>query len=179
MKAAASIINCAGARAGRAIPDRRNFSSAFRTTFWSATESPTGRRTESIDAVQRVVEGQYFEARQTLWKYAGLIEDHRNIAQGRRRELLMEGADVRVLAAIDLAWSDYLAAVTELREGIHWRSWGGREPFHEFITDAEQMFGELMERIESISTAEEIPAPAVDRRHLDVPGERQSVRHDG
>ena len=134
---------------------------------------------ESIGAVQRVVEGQYFEARQTLWKYAGLIEDHRNIAQGRRRELLMEGADVRVLAAIDLAWSDYLGAVTELREGIHWRSWGGREPFHEFITDAEQMFGELMERIESISTAEEDSRAGRDRRHLDVSGERQSVRHDG
>ena len=46
----------------------------------------------------------------------------------------------RLLLALDELWADHLAGVKELREGIHWRSWGGREPFYEFVRDAEEMF---------------------------------------
>ena len=113
-----------------------------------------------IATVQRVVEGQNFEIRQTLWKYQGLIEDHRRVVQDRRRELLLEGADPAVLAAIDVLWSDYLASITELRDGIHWRSWGGREPFQEFIADSTRMFNELADRLERLTTGEDIPEPA-------------------
>jgi preprotein translocase subunit SecA len=115
---------------------------------------------EGIATVQRVVEGQYFETRQTLWKYFGLIEDHRQFVHDRRRELLLEGTDPSILAAIDLLWADYLAAITELREGIHWRSWGGREPFHEFITDSTRMFNELADRLDRLATGEEAPEPS-------------------
>jgi preprotein translocase subunit SecA len=114
----------------------------------------------NVDEIQRVVEGQHFDARTTLRKYGGLIEDHRKIVHARRRELLMARADASVLRAIDSAWSDYLAAIEELREGIHWRSWGGREPFHEFIQDAERIFRELMERVDAIAEGEESPEPA-------------------
>jgi preprotein translocase subunit SecA len=113
-----------------------------------------------VDAIQKIIEGQYFDARMTLWKYGGLIEDHRRIVHAQRRELLMEHAGEAVLQAIDSAWSDYLAAVEELREGIHWRSWGGREPFHEFIHDAEIMFADLMKRVEAIAENEESPEPS-------------------
>ena len=96
-----------------------------------------------------------------MWKYGGLIEDHRQeIVHARRRELLIARAGPAVLRAIDAAWADYLAAIEELREGIHLRSWGGREPFYEFIHDAEQMFRGLMERIESIAEGEQSPEPA-------------------
>jgi preprotein translocase subunit SecA len=115
---------------------------------------------EGIATVQRVVEGQYFETRQTLWKYFGLIEDHRRFVHEQRRELLLEGTDPSILAAIDLLWADYLAAITELREGIHWRSWGGREPFHEFITDSTRMFNELADRLDRLATGEEAPEPS-------------------
>jgi len=113
----------------------------------------------NVDEIQRIVEGQHFDARMTLWKYGGLIEDHRKIVHARRRELLIAGADAALLRAIDAAWSDYLAAVEELREGIHWRSWGGREPFHEFIQDAERIFNEVMERVEALAEGQEQPEP--------------------
>ena len=113
-----------------------------------------------VDAIQKIIEGQHFDARMTLWKYGGLIEDHRQIIHARRRELLMEHADPAILQAIDSAWSDYLAAIEELREGIHWRSWGGREPFHEFIQDAERIFGELTERVNLILESDEAPEPS-------------------
>jgi preprotein translocase subunit SecA len=113
-----------------------------------------------VDAIQKIIEGQYFDARMTLWKYGGLIEDHRRIVHAQRRELLMEHAEPAVLQAIDSAWSDYLAAIEELREGIHWRSWGGREPFHEFIRDAEKIFADLMTRVEAIAEGEDSPEPS-------------------
>ncbi len=69
----------------------------------------------------------------------------------------MNDCDPRVLAAIDLLWSDYLAWVGELREGIHWRSWGGREPFQEYLSDATQMFEDVLARMERIATGEDAP----------------------
>jgi preprotein translocase subunit SecA len=115
---------------------------------------------EGVSTVQRVIEGQNFEIRQTLWKYEGLIELHRTKVHERRRELLLEGADPGILAAIDHLWADYLAEVGELRDGIHFRSWGGREPLQEFLADASRMFDELNARIEAISSGEEPVDPA-------------------
>jgi preprotein translocase subunit SecA len=110
---------------------------------------------EGVETVQRVVEGQNFEIRRTLWKYEGLIEMHRIQVHGRRRELLEQGADPHILSAIDSLWADHLANIGELREGIHFRSWGGREPLQEFLADASKMFDELVARIESIASGEE------------------------
>jgi preprotein translocase subunit SecA len=115
---------------------------------------------KGIATVQRVVEGQHFETRQTLRKYEGLIEYQRKIIHARRREMLLAEADPGVLAAIDLLWSDYLAWVGELREGIHWRSWGGREPLSQFLSDATAAFDELLARLERIASGEELPEPA-------------------
>jgi preprotein translocase subunit SecA len=117
---------------------------------------------QGVDTVQRVIEGQNFEIRQTLWKYEGLIELHRSEVHARRRELLLEGADPGILAAIDNLWSEYLAEVGELRDGIHFRSWGGREPLQEFLADASRMFEELSQRIQLIATGEE-PVEAAQR----------------
>ena len=141
-----------------------------------------------VDAIQKIIEGQYFDARMTLWKYGGLIEDHRKIVHAQRRELLMEGVDPAILQAIDATSSDYLAAVEELREGIHWRSWGGREPFHEFIEDAEKLFADLMERVNGIAEGDEAPEPSgigatwtylVSDNPFGSMGERESPRASG
>jgi preprotein translocase subunit SecA len=110
-----------------------------------------------IATVQRVVEGQHFEARQTLRRYDGLIEYHRKIVQDRRREMLLANTDAAVLASIDLLWADYLEWIAELREGIHLRSWGGREPFQEYLADATRTFDELLARLERIASGEDPP----------------------
>ncbi|MGH9592327.1 MAG: accessory Sec system translocase SecA2, partial [Bryobacteraceae bacterium] len=114
---------------------------------------------DGVEAVQHVVEGQNFQIRQTLWKYDGILENHRRVIHERRRELLAGGAEAALLLALDELWAEYLAGITELREGIHWRSWGGREPFYEFVRDSETMFQELVTRLERLTSGEDsIPA---------------------
>ena len=89
-----------------------------------------------IDHVQRIIEGQNLEIRQTLWKYESLIEWQRREMHERRMKVLLGTADsllqksdparfaelsetfgesrVReierliILTKIDDAWSDYL-----------------------------------------------------------------------
>ncbi|HXA50313.1 MAG TPA: hypothetical protein VNV86_08425, partial [Candidatus Acidoferrum sp.] len=42
--------------------------------------------------------------------------------------------------AIDDLWSDHLAAVAELRSGVHWYAWGGRDPLHEYLTRVDDLY---------------------------------------
>lgn len=117
---------------------------------------------EGVEHVQRVVEGQNFEIRQMLWKYDGLVENQRREVHARRREMLLEGAEPALLLSFDGLWADHLANVKELRDGIHWRSWGGREPFYEFVRDAEEMYERFLEQLDRLESGEE-PLPEQER----------------
>jgi preprotein translocase subunit SecA len=57
------------------------------------------------------------------------------------------------LTTIDDLWSDYLAAVTELRSGVHWYSWGGRDPLHEYLTRVDGMYRELEDGLDAAIAA--------------------------
>ncbi len=126
---------------------------------------------------QRILEGQNLEIRQTLWKYESVLEKQRRIIHKRRRDVLfeelsslLEEIDIDLydsilaavgpdrlreaerhieLAKIDELWSEYLAEVAELRGGIHWVSWGGRDPLHSFLTAVVDLFADLEERIDA------------------------------
>ena len=76
--------------------------------------------------------------------------------------MLLDGAEPALLLALDEMWADHLANVKELRDGIHWRSWGGREPFYEFVRDAEEMYQALLARVEELQAGEE-PLPEQER----------------
>lgn len=113
-----------------------------------------------IDSVQRTAESQNLEIRQMLWKYESVLEHHRKDVAALRREVLLspdwsvasllppelynsraEEAGRRVvLATLDDLWADYLANVAELRGGIHWVAWGGRDPLFQFLTGAREIF---------------------------------------
>jgi preprotein translocase subunit SecA len=56
------------------------------------------------------------------------------------------------LSTIDDCWADYLASITEQREGVQWVSWGGRDPLHEYLVAVDSLYEELQVRID-----EEIP----------------------
>ena len=124
-----------------------------------------------IESVQRTAEGQNLEIRKTLWKYDCTVEHHRREMYGLRREVLLSaGWSLRsmvreeqylgltqaagnealeragrqlVLAIIDELWSDYLANVAELKGGIHWVSWGGRDPLYEFLTGEQAIYADF------------------------------------
>ena len=132
----------------------------------------TGQRNEPIDhpvvrreiaRAQRIIEGQNFEIRKTLSRYALVVEGQRRevmsarqaILHGtevsevwqrvpaRRRALVDEvGEDAvrraereAMLFQIDRAWRDHLAFAADLREGIHLVGLGGRDPLTHFTTE--------------------------------------------
>ena len=141
-----------------------------------------------IESVQRTAESQNLEMRQMLWKYEGVVEHHRQKVHALRREILLSpdwsirsmlseeryGALVEAagreaveslgqqaaLACVDELWADYLANVAELKGGIHWVSWGGRDPLYEFLTGVESIHADfqesLKEEIEEIFAHSEI-----------------------
>ena len=100
--------------------------------------------------LQRLVEGQNLDTRIFLNKYELPIEGQRNRIQTYRQSILLSqitsGSDrerIATLRAIDEAWSDYLSQVAEYRSGVHWLSWGGRDPHREYMRFIHQAFVEM------------------------------------
>jgi preprotein translocase subunit SecA len=111
------------------------------------------------EEIQRMVEGQNLEIRQFLHKYEFVIEGQRQMIQQRRQAILSGGTPCSselerlvTLATIDDLWSEHLASITELRQGIQWRHLGGRDPLHEYLVETHRQFGRL-----PIAIAHEIP----------------------
>ncbi len=104
------------------------------------------------ESVQRIVEGKNLEIRQFLQKYEGAVEGQRQIVQKHRQEILTwDGPEFERLVAlrtIDDLWAGHLESVTELRSGIQWVSWGGRDPLFEFLKQVDGMFRNLMDGLD-------------------------------
>ncbi len=99
------------------------------------------------ESIQRLAEGQNLEIRRFLQKYESVIEGQRQKIQQRRQTILAgetpTGSELERLVAlrtIDDQWADYLATITDLREGVQWLSWGGRDPLHEYLTSVHSIF---------------------------------------
>jgi preprotein translocase subunit SecA len=114
-----------------------------------------------IESVQRTAESQNLEIRQTLWKYESVIEYHRQEVHALRSEMLLSGRTIE-LAVIDDLWADYLANIAELRGGIHWVSWGGRDPLHSFLTGAQEIYADFKARLDE-EIAEALANPSQER----------------
>jgi len=102
------------------------------------------------DSLQRLVEGQNLDTRIMLNKYELPIEGQRHRIQTYRQSVLLgeiacgsELERVATLRAIDDAWSDYLGEIAEYRSGVHWLSWGGRDPHREYMGFIHQAFTEM------------------------------------
>ena len=107
------------------------------------------------DSIQRLIEGKNLDIRLFLRKYEGITEGQRQTIQELRQDILSgqtpsssERERLTRLATIDDLWSEHLAAIAELREGIHWVSFGGRDPLHEYLTGVHAMFEEVKTRID-------------------------------
>ncbi len=114
-----------------------------------------GAESEDIESIQRVAEGQNLEIRRFLQKYESVIEGQRQKIQQRRQAILTGETEVSfelerlvALRTIDDLWADYLAAITDLREGVQWLSWGGRDPLHEYLTSVHSLFTQLEEQLD-------------------------------
>jgi preprotein translocase subunit SecA len=102
------------------------------------------------ESIQRLVEGQNLDARKFLHKYEGVTEGQRQRIARQRQAILTgevecgsETERLVSLTTIDDLWAEHLAEVTELREGIQWTAWGGRDPLHEYLTAVDALFQNL------------------------------------
>jgi preprotein translocase subunit SecA len=125
---------------------------------------------------QRIIEGQNFEIRKTLWSYSDMVDEQRRMVYERRQACLLGLVDPgvcaerapdhygRLVAAVgepavqraeqrvmmhllDWAWSDHLAFIEDIREGIHLQRYGGRDPLTEFQRQIIEAFGAMMDRV--------------------------------
>jgi preprotein translocase subunit SecA len=152
---------------------RKNLPKLFRTLKQEkAIDSPWVNR--EIARGQRIIEGQNFEIRQTIWKYSSFVEKQRRMMQDLRKKVLVEQARLISLAEeaperykllesvigedkareiekditlfqIDRHWKAHLALIADIREGIHLTSIGGRSPLDEFHRMVQAEFSQLKE----------------------------------
>jgi len=138
-------------------------------------EEPLVRR--EIARAQRIIEGQNFEIRRTLARYASMLEDQYAVVMDRRAALVSgdeapevwasapearaclvaavgeratEDAERAVTRAhLDRLWREHLAASADLREGIHLVRLGGQDPLQRFTTEVRSAFSRLAEAIDA------------------------------
>jgi len=124
-----------------------------------------------IARAQRIVEGQNFEIRRTLARYAAVVEDQYALVVERRAALVLgdeppatwagdHAARARLAGVVgedatDAAeravtrahlgrlWREHLAFCADLREGIHLVRIGGQDPLERFIHDTRVAFARL------------------------------------
>ncbi len=137
-------------------------------------DNPVIRR--EIARAQRIVEGQNVETRKTLYGYSSVLDEQRKIVQQRREDLLLGRAQSRfaklspgrfqelastvdqavlaeaerriVLFQLDRFWSEHLATMAEIREGIHLRRVSGQDPFAEYVLLAADAFSDMESQVQ-------------------------------
>ncbi len=127
-----------------------------------------------IARAQRIIEGQNFEIRRTLWRYSAMVEEQRAQMCERREDLLHGEAEASVCAEgapehyaalerevgpetlrrverqlslifLDRRWSSHIGLIEDIREGIHLQRYGGRNPLTEFQRQIIDAYAAMME----------------------------------
>ncbi|HEX5081903.1 MAG TPA: accessory Sec system translocase SecA2 [Blastocatellia bacterium] len=130
-----------------------------------------------VERLQRIVEGQNYEIRKTLWSYSSLVEEQRRALQEWRMAALTGAAELELcserlperyaelrdrfgeevpreaeraitLGHIDAVWAEHLALIAEIREGIHLVGFGRQDPLYEFTKRIAEAFMKLHQTIE-------------------------------
>jgi preprotein translocase subunit SecA len=130
-----------------------------------------------IARAQRIVEGENLDIRRRLWEFSAVIEAQRRhiqewrqgvlvgdrhgdllrrrcpdrwreLATLRSRNLLVEIERRLTLLAIDRRWSEHLAELSRIRDGIQVVSFVGKDPATEFCREASDAFSSLAAGIE-------------------------------
>ena len=130
-----------------------------------------------IARVQRFIEGESFDIRRTLRSYTTGLENHRQLMNTRRNELLLATPCASLLQSdepelhalmvtkhgtkaiqevekeitlfqIDQCWADHLAHVAEIRNSIHLTSMGGFNALDEFNERINKEFRDFIQRVD-------------------------------
>jgi len=164
-----------------------------------------------VTHAQRVADGANLEIHRNTFRYNKLIEDQRQVVLAHRERLLRGDAALVALGArrperfeelagavdeavladaarkivlyhLDRGWADHLAALAEIREGIHLRALGqgpnpfvsSLDPLAEFHSEAIKLFASLLDQVEERSAETFAAAPITDEGvDLDAAGVRR------
>ncbi|MGB7294875.1 MAG: accessory Sec system translocase SecA2, partial [Candidatus Aminicenantales bacterium] len=136
-----------------------------------------------IDHAQRIIQGQNFSIRKSLWRFSSLVEMQRKMIQDWRETVRSAGDGPRILhrkapllyekalarfgraevenferraALFHIAryWSDHLAWITDTRESIHLVSLGGKTPLQEFQKDVTSAYLKIRPAVEKAVEAD-------------------------
>jgi preprotein translocase subunit SecA len=148
---------------------------------------------------QRIIEGQNFEIRRTLWNYSFVVEEQRRIIQQKRQDVLLDNSSLEVLSKkaperfrelretvseevlrnvekqitlfhIDKCWADYLDQISHIRDGIHLFGAGGQNPLNEFHRIVAEAFHKLLLRIND-NVVETFNSARITADGIDMAGE--------
>ncbi|MFA5015302.1 MAG: accessory Sec system translocase SecA2 [Actinomycetota bacterium] len=132
---------------------------------------------KEINSMQRIIEGQNSNIKITLYNYSWLVEKKRKIIEKRRLDILNNHASLKFfklrsprkykkyellvgnekltgiceyisLYYIDKYWSQFLAEIADIREGIHLRRIGGQVPLIEYQKLAISLFDEFLSKLD-------------------------------
>ncbi|WP_285757892.1 accessory Sec system translocase SecA2 [Nocardiopsis ansamitocini] len=148
----------------------------YDVTSDGAITDPSWRST--VDHAQRVAEGQLLELHRNTWRYNQLIDVQRGVVLEHREAVLTDDLGKRQLAVdcpatyeefidevgeeevaraarlitlyhLDRGWTDHSEFLADLREGIHLRFLGRRNPLDEFNRDAVPAFKGFLDNARS------------------------------
>jgi preprotein translocase subunit SecA len=154
------------------------------------------RADEVVAHAQRVADGADLDIHRNTYRYNKLIEDQRQVVLTHRDRLMREDAALVALAGrrperydeladavdeavlaeaarkivvyyLDRGWADHLAALADIREGIHLRAFGqgpnpfgmSLDPLAEFHAEAIKLFEGLLDEVEERSAETFATAP--------------------
>ncbi len=145
---------------------------------------------------QRAAEGANLEVHRNTYRYNKMIEDQRRIVLDHRDRILRTDAALSALAKacperygrlsasvrpaalagaarqivlfhLDRGWADHLAALAEVREGIHLRALGHRDPLSEFHKESIRLFDQFFDLV-SRDSAESFNSVTIDDQGADL-----------
>ncbi|MBB6118637.1 accessory Sec system translocase SecA2 [Nocardiopsis algeriensis] len=160
----------------------------------------------TVDHAQRVSEGQLLEVHRNTWRYNQLIdvqrdvvlehrelvltgnegdqhirqdrkEHHANLVEEVGEDKVAQAARLVTLYHLDRGWTDHNAFLSELREGIHLRFLGRRDPLDEFNREAVPVFKGFLDdaRARAAQSFEELEAVDGELDVSDVGVKRPSM----
>lgn len=156
-----------------------------------------------IARAQRIIEGEAFDVRRRLWEFSAVVESQRLAVQARRQRVLfgderptllesrchrrwtelaavcgrdrLEHIERRLaLLVIDRCWSDHLAELERIRDGIHVVSYVGKDAAAEFCREAGEVFAGFRQAVDDeivdLFTELEVGPEGVDWQHQGLTG---------
>lgn len=161
---------------------------------WEPIGNPVVAR--EIARAQRIIEGQNLEIRKTLRNYSFIVEEQRKIIQEQRKDVLTGAQPLKRLAElsperynrllpevgeavlaevekkltlffIDKYWTDHLAYIAHVREGIHLYGFAGKIPSFEFQKMAIEAFDRVIEKVDE-SVARVFERAGITKEGIDM-----------